>query len=290
MKKYLTILLMSALCGCELVVDVDIPIEKNTLVLNSLFNPDSTWKARVSLSRHILDEAPYSYVDNALIVVFEDETPIDTLQFDSLGYYRSINGRPQAGKNYSMRAVTADHGNAFASSWCPKPILAEFSPIQSTIGESGIPEYAFTISFHDLAGQDFYQVMAISEYRYTNPHTGQGFVNRSNVHIWSDDEGIDDDEIANIEGFFFPDVLFDGKDFSVNVKMQPNMWGGNAKAKYYIYFRAVSKDYYKYKVTSLLQNYTSGDPFAQPVNVYNNIENGFGIFAGFTQSVLVVEQ
>jgi hypothetical protein len=30
---------------------------------------------------------------------------------------------------------------------------------------------------------------------------------------------------------------------------------------------------------------TSGDPLAQPVNAYNNIQNGFGIFAGYSASV-----
>lgn len=289
MKKYLFLLLILVVSSCELVVDVDIPLEKNKLVVNSLFNPDSTWKARVSLSRHILDEAPFSYVENAQLVVFEGETAIDTLKFDSLGYYRSANGRPVAGKDYSIRASAPGYDEALAFSSCPKDLQAEFSAIQSTVGEDGRPEYAFTINLQDSPGQDFYQVMAIAEYRYTNPYTGQGFVNRSNVQLWSDDEGIDDDEIANFEGFFFPDVLFDGKNFSINAKMQPNMWGGNAKLKYYIYFRSVSQDYYKYKTTSLLQNYTSGDPFAQPVNVYTNIENGLGVFAGFTQKVVVLE-
>jgi len=27
------------------------------------------------------------------------------------------------------------------------------------------------------------------------------------------------------------------------------------------------------------------DPFAEPVQVYNNIENGFGIFAGYAADV-----
>lgn len=279
---------MLALIGCELVVDVDVPIEKQTLVLNSFFNPDSTWKAKVSLSRHILDEAPYPSVENALIVVFDGENPIDTLAHDAAGFYRS-DERPQAGKSYSMRAITADYGTANASSGCPEFVQAEFSPIQSGTGEYGMPEYSLTISFKDPPGKNFYQIMAIGEYRYMNPYTGQGFLNRSNMRIWSDDEGIDDEEIGNPEGFFFPDVLFDNQAFSINVKFTPNMWGGNSKAKYFLYFRVLNEDYYKYKVTSILQNNTASDPFAQPVKVYNNIENGFGIFAGFNQNVLVIE-
>ncbi|HEY0652453.1 MAG TPA: DUF4249 domain-containing protein [Chryseosolibacter sp.] len=289
MKKYIASFLLLTLCACELVVDVDIPIEKRNLVLSSFFNPDSTWKAKVSLSRHILDEAPYPFVSDAIVVVFEGENAIDTLEHDSLGYYRSADEGPKPGKSYSIRAVTSEHGTASGSSFCPQIVPGQFSSLQTSVGEFGQPEYSFTITFTDPAGKDFYQVMAIGEYRYTNPYTGQGFVNRSNVRVWSDDEGIDNEELENYEGFFFPDAIFNGEEFSVNVKMTPNMWGGSASSKYFIYFRAVSEDYYKYKITSMLQNHVGNDPFAQPVKVYNNIENGFGIIGGFTQTVLIIE-
>ena len=48
--------------------------------------------------------------------------------------------------------------------------------------------------------------------------------------------------------------------------------------------RTVSKDYYLYKTTGDLQDETSGSPFAQPVNAYQNVVNGFGIFAGYSES------
>lgn len=281
--------MMLMLCGCELVVDVDVPIEKQNMVLSSFFNPDSTWKAKLSLSRHILDEAPYPAVEDALIVLFEGESPVDTLRHDQMGFYDS-DEEPVPGKIYSIRVISNDYGVVNASSSCPQTVEAQFSPLQfNGTGEFGNPEYSLTISFKDPPGKNFYQVMAIGEYRYENPYTGQGFVNRSTMHIWSDDDGIDDPEVGNQEGFFFPDVLFDGENFSLNVKMTPNMWGGNANAKYFIYFRQLNEDYYKYKVTSILQSHTASDPFAQPVKVYTNIENGFGIFAGYTQAVLVIE-
>jgi len=45
---------------------------------------------------------------------------------------------------------------------------------------------------------------------------------------------------------------------------------------------SVSEDYYKYNVTLAKYEQTQGDPFAQPVQVYSNIENGFGIFGGYS--------
>lgn len=292
MKKYISILSTVLFTACELVVDVDIPIEKRQLVLNSFFTPDSVWKAKLSLSRHILDEAPYQSVEDAEIMVYDGETHVATLLHDSLGYYRSDSGRPQQGKSYSIRVNAPGYTTVESSSSCPLPIQAEFSELESTVDEFDQPAHSFTITFNDSPGMDFYQVTVIGEYRYTNPQTGQGYINRYYPMVWSDDPGIDAEEIYNSEGFFFPDVLFNGKQFSVNVKMSQNYWGGGsqAKLKYFVYFRSVSEDYYKYKVTSVLQDYTSGDPFAQPVKVYNNIQNGFGIFAGYSQSVKIYEK
>lgn len=286
------ILFMVLLTACELVVDVDIPIEKRQLVLNSFFTPDSVWKAKLTLSRHILDEAPYQFVEDAEIIVFDGENPIATLHHDSLGYYRANSGGPQQGKSYSIRVNATGYNAVESTSSCPPPIEAEFSELQSTVDEFDQPAYSFNITFNDPPGNTFYQVMVIAEYRFTNPNTGQGFVNRFYPQVWSDDPGIDHEEVNSAEGIFFPDALFHNKQFMVTVKMSQNYWGGGpqAKLKYFVYFRSLSEDYYKYKVTSMLQEFTSGDPFAQPVNVYDNIQNGFGIFAGYSQTVHVYEK
>ena len=47
--------------------------------------------------------------------------------------------------------------------------------------------------------------------------------------------------------------------------------------------RTLSEDYYNYKITGSLQQNTSDNPFAQPVNVHDNIDDGFGIFAGYSE-------
>lgn len=279
------------LTSCELVVDVDIPIEKNQLVVNSFFTPDSTWKAKVSLSRHILDQADHRQVENALVVLYSGDSPIDTLEHESLGYYRSDDGRPLHGQGYTIRVSAPDYNAAEASSWCPTPVSATFSTPQFTVGEFHQTIHTLNVTFADPPGNHFYQVMAIAEAHYTNPQTGEGFINRYNPYIYSDDPGIDAEEIQNSEGIFFSDALFPEEEFTINIKMNTSNWLGEANPiKYRIYFRSISEDYYNYKVTSALQNYTSGDPFAQPVKVYNNIQNGLGVFAGYSQTSFEYEK
>lgn len=291
MKKYFAILFILTISACELVVDVDMPIEKSKVVLNAFFTPDSVWKAKVSLNRHILDDSGYPPIPNAEIIVFEGDTPLDTLHYDTLGYYFSNDGGPKIGKTYSMRAIVPDYEIVEASSSCPIPVTPTFSALQTGVAEFNQPVYSFDITFTDPPGRNFYQITAVSETRFTHPQTGQGFVNYNFIQTWSDDQAIDNEDIPNNEGFFFSDVLFNEEEFTVNVKMMPNGWGGPpTKTKFHVYFRAVSEDYYRYKVTSLLQDFVGEDPFAQPAQVYNNIQNGFGIFAGYSQSVITFEK
>ena len=47
--------------------------------------------------------------------------------------------------------------------------------------------------------------------------------------------------------------------------------------------RNTTEEYYNYNYTRDLQVSVENNPFAQPVQVYDNIENGLGIFAGYSQ-------
>ncbi|NQY66446.1 MAG: DUF4249 family protein [Flavobacteriales bacterium] len=46
----------------------------------------------------------------------------------------------------------------------------------------------------------------------------------------------------------------------------------------------ISRELFFYNRSFELYNESYGNPFAQPVQVYSNIENGFGIFAGRNKS------
>lgn len=48
----------------------------------------------------------------------------------------------------------------------------------------------------------------------------------------------------------------------------------------------VSPAYYNYKETLALQSSINNNPFAEPVSVYSNIRNGYGIFAGYRLRIL----
>ena len=55
-----------------------------------------------------------------------------------------------------------------------------------------------------------------------------------------------------------------------------------------IYNNNISKSYYYYRTSLELYVDAPRNPFAQPVQVFSNINNGFGIFAGAQISYFVL--
>lgn len=288
------IIVMATLCsGCELIVDVNVPVEKPALTLNAFMVQDSLWTAHLSLSRHILNDDPYPPVDNGFVVIHHQGAPVDTLESTGDGWY--IGGSvPLAGEAYEISATTATHGTVRSSSYIPLPV--EISGVEveipQTSGGSGSSEenISMRLRMRDRPGEkNYYQVLLMIERKSRDWNTGQERLMRHLVHVSSQDPSIDYENVDSYEGIYFKDVLFEGKE--VNLSLRANYWEvGSAKGKLIFLLRTISEDYYRYKTTALLQNETSGDPFAQPVGVYNNIENGFGIFGGFSQSVFEYEK
>ena len=287
MKKYPVLFLLLCLMGCELIVDIDVPFEHEQLTLNSIFNPDSVWTASLSLNRHILDGQPIKRVDNALVIVYQDGAPIDTLLHQSNGNYESRSGKPFIGINYQIRAVAEQYQPVVGRSQIPMP--APIISVEVTKGTKpdGQPDNTVFVRFQDdPAVQNYYEIALEQTGEYIGPPTPVIIPYRQFVRIESDDLGIENVNTNSIESIVFKDIFFNGKEAEVSFKALGSdiKYAGSIN----VYLRTLSKDDYQYKTTAQLQDDTSGNPFAQPVNVYNNIENGFGIFAGFSQSSFTV--
>ena len=279
MKKYTSIFILFICLGCELIVDIDVPFEHNDLTVNSFFNPDSLWKARVTLNRFILDTLPLSKINNALVVVYEDGHPVDTLMSKGDGYYKSDTGKPMIGKTYELKAIAEKYQAVSGVCQVPIPVEimdAKFSVLLRDNSQTDI----IKIKFKDPPQQkNYYNIVLLSrgeEYSYP-------------VRFESDDPSFEKASFSYSDygygGLLLKDILFDGQETEITI--QSTELGYSYLDEVVVILRSVSEDYYRYKTTLALQASTSGDPLAQPVNVYSNLDGGFGIFAGYSQSTFV---
>lgn len=56
--------------------------------------------------------------------------------------------------------------------------------------------------------------------------------------------------------------------------------------EYWLELVSMSEDYYKYQKSYINQVTNISNPFASPIEVYSNIENGVGIFAGYNRQMI----
>lgn len=282
MKKYTIILSILLLSACELIVDIDVPFENPQLTVNAFFTPDSVWSATVALNRHILSDTALARIDNALLIVFDGDTPLDTLENTSEGKYRSDSGKPVAGKQYSIRCEAPGYASVTARSVIEEPAIISDVIIQTTFtnfSSSSLVRIKFP---DDPQVKNYYQLFVESGYESIDRQTGEKRFSYNDVPLESADPDIYSQSIKIHNSFLIKDILFNGKEAELVYKSQ---YGLSGHAGIRVILRTVSADFYKYKSTALVQEETSDNPFAQPVNVYKNIENGFGIFAGYSTSV-----
>ena len=182
----------------------------------------------------------------------------------------------------------------------------------------GTYDYAVTIRLDDPLEENFYSVSLIVRYDgfYSDDidKDGEYEVWLEEFTLWlpiqSEDPIVSNPfNRARVE-LFFKDVSFNGKQYeltayissglpNLNFYLEGNVLQENAydregnvirypgdtvsKQTFYAILRTTTEEYYQYAVTQDLQAWVENNPFAQPVQTFENIEGGLGIFAGYSQ-------
>lgn len=281
-KRKAIILPLVLLCSCELVVDVKMPQTPRRLTLNSVFQPDSTWQAQVFKSNGVLDEFPYGFepVADASVTIHADDGAITTLPSFSMGVYRAKNQeKPVTGKIYSIEVsapgfeTVRSRGGVPNSTRITSAVIEERTPAMSNNFNNFIVDVTFE---DDPSTENFYEIELYKEVKYAQPGTSDTIRSISHINLQLDEASISQ---AYSERLLVDDLKRQGNEISIRASGYDSFYESD-DSEYVLSVVSLSKELHDYFLTSTLQYQTSGDPFAQPVHVTNNIENGFGIFGG----------
>lgn len=279
--------------SCELVVDVDIPKGERALVLNCTYNSrDSTWSARVSSDRYILDDSPFTYFEDAIVEIREEGSDeVLTLQYtepeDGLSTQipRYILKRPaRLNTRYTIEARKDGFAPVRSSMHIPEPVAIQEVKFDTVKTDFWGPEEIWvSLTFSDPPGSHYYGVQAFAETPKESVSTVDTTIILSTHEnpLWLDtDDPIVDEFNREEHILIFNDKAFENKEYTFVFTMRQHYDDNILAVK--IVLLSLNQEYYKYNTTLNLQHWNDGNPFAEPVNVYNNIENGFGIFAGYS--------
>lgn len=258
--------------SCEKYIDMEIPDRGRKLVANCFYSDTGTVAVYLTQSRFILDNSEFINISGATVIFYENGIAEDTLTETEPGKYLMYDFIPSTGKNQSVKIIK---GNDIitAQSYIPEKVPIEFIDTIRIKTESN--EFLrFRFRVNDPSDIDNYYMIGFEmeksgEDPYNQPYLIYFSTEEPFVESYNDNFGL------------ISDILFRGQSqvMSFDIELY-NFY--NDPNKMYIHFFSISKDRFLYLATLQAQIEAGDSPFSEPVMIYNNIENGFGIFAGFS--------
>ncbi len=304
MKKYIILILVAiSIFSCEKDLEIDLTNAETHIVVNGLLNPDSLIKIRISESKNILDNTGANYLINAQVRLFEDGSLIENMVYNTNENYFISSVHPAIGRSYSIEVdytglesvysenIVSEYVNIISSD-------ATYKITEEIDGENIKTNYEtrYNININDTDNEENYYFISVPKLRHyqteingmTNYYTDEYSEIQSNDIVLG--SIYNDFNILGLSGKVFSDEDFNGSSGTINFWISTSYTQQtNAVNNEFAYcIASISKDLYEY-VISYNKNKENGDiPFSQPTQIYSNIENGRGVFSGFTPTYEIV--
>ncbi len=294
--------------SCEKYIDFEGENMPRRLVLNGLVQADSVFRVDLSHSLGYIDIGALSSVENGTVEVYlSDGLLLETLVHTEDGTYEG-NQVAMAGQSYRVEARAPGMQDVWAADLVPQPVaISDWDTITTTTDEffgSSALNISFTIT--DPTGDNYYAIEVFETRLYEvevigfDPQTGQAIydttyydnperyvlgLSTNDVVLASEYTTSLGDGMIYDDRFQFSDELFKSTTRTFNINLDYFSRASDIEIK----LSSCSPDLYQYYRTRQRYNNTVGDPFAEPVQVFTNVESGLGIWGGQSAYSVVVE-
>ena len=280
MRYLIYMLLTLSLVACEKEIPFEGELNEQKTVLNCYLGAgESIIYAEVSRSETVLSDEPFTFVSDAVIKLYDGSNFVGTFNSVGEGKY-TLNHEVEAGKSYSIECTDPLLGVVRASTEVPNYVSFNLENIDLVLGEFG-GNIKVDVQFNDGASEDDYYHLLV----YTNV---DGFP--SVLSFETSEEFLrNTEELSANTFFYFDDCMFDDNSFNSGVVDISISTFIMPQVENKVQLVHVSSDYFNYRKSLKLALNANGNPFAQPVQIYSNIEGGLGVFAGYAAAEEVLE-
>lgn len=315
LRIYLSIIILVLLSSCNREIDFDFPDVEPAIVINSIISPESPISVNISAVMPIAEESytvvndtdatgtihylhipkPKYCIEDASVLIYEDGELLCSLEYDDEGYYIS-NKYPKVGSTYTLVVNAPGYKECKATTTLYNmPVLSNMSFSDTvSVDQEGFPlsKLSFTITDNN-SDRNFYEMSCRTvsdkydveyEWIYFNK-------SRNTDKVLTQSESLP----FNDRVLLFTDEYFRNSSYNLDVIYNYNPYVAMAKYDLEITVKAVSESYYEYRRSRIMQEYQEEGFFenlanyetlsAIPVDIYSNIENGYGIFASYSTMI-----
>ncbi len=286
MRKILLYTLTAfAFLSCEKEIELSAEEIAPRIVINSIFSANDTCWIHISESGTIVGQSNLPNIENATAnFLDENGSVLASFTHDADGNYFITNPLPQAGNVYGIEVSAAGYTSISASSETPS--IISISNIDTTSASSiWEQQLSFDLTFADDASQSNYYGISVVVHGFWDDGFGNweewSWGEAATQEVFTDNGAPDvDDGLIYANEFYFSDETFNGQSITFNAlqyfEIEDSMY-------YVVKLKSMSEDLYKYRVSYSKYVEAQNDFFAEPVQVYSNIENGFGVFGGYSE-------
>ncbi|MGE5356644.1 MAG: DUF4249 domain-containing protein [Deltaproteobacteria bacterium] len=264
--------------------EIEIPDHENKLAVFAELSDDKGVFS-VSYSKIITDNQSYIPQD-AEITVLENGSPFfkfsfkgyDKKSFDSINLSKKI----KEGNEYELIVENDKYGKATAKQIVPlKPDFYNLKyKKDGYLNNDGYKSDLFSFDLNDDPNNENYYLIELSGIYDNNI-----FENR--LYADSEDPSLKNFYFYNRSGLIVSDKNFDGS----QIKILTYFIGYESLSKIKLRLYSITKDYYHFLLSYDQYSDSKDNPFAEPVNIHSNIQNGYGMFqvSSYKESVLDIE-
>ena len=297
MKRTIYYIIVTALiaASCEKIIDINLPDKDRKIVLNSVINPDSVLSVYLYQSKSILENNNPLFLEDAVAEVFQEGVSVGTMEYSGYGKYVLPGFFPSVGRLYRIEVNHPVLGAVQSEISVPSPVEILKVDTSRSIGEYGNQVFKMKVKIADPSDEINYYALSISQTsRVLDPETG-GFLDSTatmNTYfrlLTDDDNGFGGDFVDQglsyyvNDKLFFPDTYFAAHGGLRELDLEYFIFSVDS-VEVEVRLDHVDPSYYFYSVSKQKYYQANGNPFSEPVQVFNNIDNGFGLFTAFSRS------
>lgn len=308
--KYLLVIIISGLIlSCTKEVEINIPHEKSKIVAYSTIVPftlsaPKPLGIKVQSSLHIFDNAPNT-INDAIVLYFENNVLKDTLKYvaslDEYSISNSMSDYPIYGNRYSIQIQADGYETISATTKIPSKVTITDTTIVpiAYIDETGSVSSEISLTFKDPADEiNFYEIV-LSDIAFNYDSTKYFYKLSTNDYLITNESyypSLVRFDVHKPKFLLFSDKSINGEEYTLRFYYTPPQTENDHRfiSNHYVslHLRNVSEAYYKFKTSMLQQLYNNEEDFlygmGEPINVISNIQNSYGLFAGFNNDIVSI--
>ena len=302
-KSIIYFLILSILWSCEKQVTINIPEKPPRLVINGWIGKDSTVKVHIGKSKYSLAPQDFSghlvetyAVKNAVAVLFENNVSIDTLKYDASNYqYHSLRNRKiQLGYTYTIKVNAPNFTEAIAETITPsQATITKLERVRNArTNSNGMVEDELKLTLTDPAGEENYYLVQVYTHVYSHGMSypvGCLRTTDKDLEQLGYSDPMDSENCYESDKLLLRDVHFNGGQKVLTMYVESSLLDNyidpttGRTHRPYVNVIRITKEHFKFMKSFSLYWNTEDNPFAEPVNVFTNVNNGYGIFSAYTK-------